>query len=305
MAALPTLVDASPRMLGDRQVGAFAFGCWRFTNPDRSANQSLIESALDAGCTLIDTADVYGLDWGGSGFGYNEELLGDVLRSAPRLRDRMVLATKGGIRPPVPYDSSPASLRAACEESLRRLGTDHVDLYQIHRPDLLTHPHVVANELDRLAERGLIGAVGVSNHSPSQTAALAAFLRIPVVSIQPELSLANLTALRDGTIDQAMAAGQAVLAWSPLGGGSLADPSPSAGTSAALTAEIRRLADREQVPAAIIAYGFLLALPCRPIVILGTQRVERLTEAWAAANIHLDRADVYALIQASDGRPLP
>jgi len=59
--------------------------------------------------TLIDTADVYGLDYGGAGFGANEELLGKVLAGAPRLRDRMVLATKGGIVPPVPYDSSRAT----------------------------------------------------------------------------------------------------------------------------------------------------------------------------------------------------
>ena len=79
-----------------------------------------------------------------------EEILGRVLASSPGLRDRMVLATKGGIAPPTPYDSSPKYLRAACEASLRRLQTDVIDLYQIHRPDLFTHPADVAITLNAL-----------------------------------------------------------------------------------------------------------------------------------------------------------
>ena len=86
----------------------------------------------------------------GGGFGDAEELLGRVLADTPGLRDRMVLATKGGITPPVPYDSSSTYLRDACEASLRRLQTDVIDLYQIHRPDLLANPADVARTLDEL-----------------------------------------------------------------------------------------------------------------------------------------------------------
>ena len=123
------LVDPSPRTLGSLgPVGPLAFGCWRFVDSTTSGAQERVEAALSAGMNLIDTADVYGLDWGGTGFGLAEEILGTVLKAAPDLREQLVLATKGGIVPPVPYDQSPEYLRKACEASLRRLHVDTIDL---------------------------------------------------------------------------------------------------------------------------------------------------------------------------------
>ena len=107
----------------DLQVGPISYGCWRFAHQDLVTAESLVSTALDAGWTLIDTADIYGFD-GERGFGDAESLLGRVLARDPSLRDRMVLATKGGIRPGVPYDWSASYLRTACEDSLRRLGVD-------------------------------------------------------------------------------------------------------------------------------------------------------------------------------------
>ena len=161
------LVQTQPRSIGSLPpVGPLSFGLWRYTNPDVATAQALLETALDAGMNLIDNADVYGFDWGGTGFGTVEENLGRVLAVAPHLRDRMVLATKGGIMPPIPYDSSPAYLRSACEASLQRMGVEVIDLYQIHRPDLLAHPADVAATLVALRDEGKIREVGVSNHTP-------------------------------------------------------------------------------------------------------------------------------------------
>ena len=142
------------RRLGssDLQVGPIAYGCWRLAEGDSAEARGKIEAALDTGWNLIDTADIYGFD-GQEGFGRAESLLGEVLTEAPALRQQMVLATKGGIRPGVPYDSSPEYLRSACEASLRRLGVDVIDLYQIHRPDTLTHPEELASALMELQER--------------------------------------------------------------------------------------------------------------------------------------------------------
>ena len=98
------LVDLSSRSLGQLgEVGPFSFGMWRFTDADLQRRIELVESSLDAGLNLIDTADVYGLDWNGTGFGTVETALGEVLQQRPELRERMVLATKGGIVPPTPY----------------------------------------------------------------------------------------------------------------------------------------------------------------------------------------------------------
>lgn len=297
------LVDGAPRTLGDIDVGPLAFGCWRFTTDSLDDAVSLIDHALGIGMTLVDTADVYGLDHGGTGFGDNEALLGRVLAAAPALRDQMVLATKGGIIPPTPYDSSPAALRSACEASLRRLGVDHVDLYQVHRPDLLAHPAQVAETLLALRDEGKIGAIGVSNHTAAQHATLEHHLGEAVATTQPEFSAAHLDPLRDGVFDHCLRTGGAVLAWSPLGGGALVDDDGSGRRD--LLATLDRLAEREGVDRATIALAFVLSMPVRPVAILGTQRPERLRAATRVVDVHLDRADVYAIVQASDGVPLP
>jgi len=93
---MTSLVDPSPRVLGSLgAIGPLALGQWRFTNRDVAAATALVEAAIDQGINLVDTADVYGLDWGGGGFGACEELLGDVLAATPGLRTHVVLATKG------------------------------------------------------------------------------------------------------------------------------------------------------------------------------------------------------------------
>ena len=298
-----SLVDPSPRRLGSLgEVGPIALGQWRFTGGDIASAHALVEVALDAGVNLVDTADVYGLDWGGAGFGACEALLGEVLAVAPSLRQRMVLATKGGIAPPTPYDSSPEGLRAACDASLRRLGVDVIDLYQIHRADLLTHPADVAATLAALRAQGKIREVGVSNHTPAQLDALRAHLPFPLVSNQPEYSAVHLDPLRDGTFDACMRDGVVPFVWSPLAGGRLAsgdDVRPE------LLAVLDGLAEREGVDRSTVALAFALAHPSRPVAIIGTQRPERITASLAALRVGLDRADVYSIIQASEGVPLP
>lgn len=309
-----TLVDPTERAIGTSlRCGPLGFGCWRFTHAGTAAAQRVLQAALDAGLTLVDTADVYGLDWGGSGFGTVEERLGEVLQAAPGLRDRMVLATKGGIVPPVPYDSSAAALRAACEASLRRLGVEYIDLYQVHRCDLFTHPEEVADTLAALVTEGKVREVGVSNHTPAQHEALAAALAergVPLAATQVEYSAAHLDPLRDGTLDLAMRTGTSVLAWSPLGGGRLAGGPGDAGGAGdrvrpELLAALDELAARYATDRATVALAFALAHPARPIVLVGSQDPGRLAAATAALDVPLTRTDVYAIVAASEGRPLP
>jgi len=303
------LVDTAPRPVPgtDLVVGPLGFGCWRFTHDDVGHARAVLEAAVDAGMTLVDNADVYGLDWGGDGFGANEVLLGEVLAEAPWLRDRIVLATKGGIRPPVPYDSSPAALRSACEDSLRRLGVEVIDLYQVHRPDWYTHPAALADTLLALRDEGKIRAIGVSNFTAAQHDALGAHLGEPPATSQPEYSVAHLEPMRDGVLDTCMRWGTRPLAWSPLGGGRLASgAAPGAATvPEPLLATLDRLAEREGTDRATIAVAFVLANPSRPVAILGSQDPERLRAAAAVASVHLDRNDCYDLIEASDGVALP
>lgn len=302
MSATASLVSGDKRRIGAFEVGPLGFGCWRFTMSDVNEAQAMIEAALAAGMNLIDNADVYGLDWGGTGFGDNEALLGKVLAQAPELRDQMVLATKGGIVPPTPYDSSPDYLRKACDDSLRRLGVDVIDLYQIHRPDLFAHPAEVAATLVELKEAGKIIEVGVSNHTPAQSDALQAHLPFPIASDQPQFAMTHLDPMRDGTLDRCMREGVTPLAWSPLGGGSLAT---GEGLDPELLAIIDELSEREGVSRAAIAVAFVLAHPSAPVALLGTQNPQRLVELAAATTVTLTRGDVYRIIPVVEGEPLP
>ncbi len=297
------LNTSSPRSLGPLpEVGPLAFGHWRFVGHDVPTATGLVATALDLGMNLIDTADIYGLDWGGNGFGDAERLLGSVLASSPALRDRMVLASKGGIMPGVPYDSSRRYLTGALDASLTRLGVDRIDLYQIHRPDMFTHPENLADTLTGFIESGKIGAVGVSNFTPAQTEALFAHLGDSVVSTQPQFSVSHLDPLRDGTLDQAMRLGLRPLAWSALAGGALAT---GHNIRTELMLEIDALASRENVDRTAIALAFVLAHPSEPVAIVGSQKPERLEAATAALNVSLTREDVYTLIEASEGEALP
>lgn len=283
-------------------VSPIAWGMWRFGGGDVALARRKVETALEAGVTLFDTADIYGPD-NGEPFGAAEVLLGQVLHDAPALRARMVLATKGGIVIGTPYDSSAAYLEKAIDASLKRLGVDRVELWQIHRPDILTHPQDVARALEKAHAMGKIAAVGVSNFTTSQTAALQQFLTVPLVSTQPELSALALDPIRSGLLDQAMMMDLAVLAWSPLAGGRLADPQDARARD--VVALLDAKAEQAGVDRSAAALGWIMAHPARPIPIVGTQQPERIARIPQALKVRWTRAEWYAVMQASMGERLP
>jgi predicted oxidoreductase len=270
---------------------------WRFRGDDFAAADRLVRTALEAGLTLFDTSDVYGPD-NGEAFGAAETLLGRVFERDAALRGRMVLASKGGTKLGLPYDSSAAYLVAACESSLRRLRTDRLELYQIHRPDLLAHPAEVASALDRLRRDGKIVEAGVSNFTAAQTRALVAHVPFKLASVQPEFSALAIGPLGDGVLDLAMELSLGVLAWSPLGGGRLAN----AGTdtrSREVIAALDAVAGRERVTRTAVAYAWILAHPSRPVPIVGSQTPARIQEATQALRVRMTRAEWYGILNAA------
>ena len=285
-------------------VSSMAWGMWRFAGRSVDEARALVEAALDSGITLFDTADIYGFN-GSGGFGDAEALLGQVLAESPGLRDRMVLATKGGIIPPAPYDSSPAYLERAIDASLKRLGVHRIDLYQIHRPDILTHPHEVARAMEKAYALGKIGAFGVSNVTPAQVTAMNAMMprELPLSTTQPELSPLCLTTIEDGTLDIAMTHNQAVLAWSPLGGGRIANPTDARET--AVAAALDEVATAHSVSRTATAYAWIMAHPAHPIPIVGSQDSSRIKEAADAYKVSWTRESWYKVLVASRGVPLP
>ncbi|WP_073974982.1 aldo/keto reductase [Erythrobacter donghaensis] len=286
------------------EVSSIAWGMWRLAEDGRTAADAarLVHAALDAGINFLDTADIYGFD-GAGGFGDAEVLLGEVLAAEPGLRDRMVLATKGGILPPLPYDQSADYLRKAIDDSLRRLRVDSVDLWQIHRPDILAHPQETARVLDDAVASGKVKALGVSNFTMYQIAALSKFLESKLVSTQPEISPLRITCIENGELDQAMAFGLTPLAWSPLGGGRLAAPETPRDKSVA--AALDAVAEAQGVSRTVAAYSWLMAHPAGIIPIIGSQNAERIAEGAEALKVRWTRTDWYAVLVAARGERLP
>jgi aryl-alcohol dehydrogenase-like predicted oxidoreductase len=152
-------ITTSRVALSTRAIGGWAWGA---DTSDLNHSMGTIRSAIERGITLIDTAPVYG-------FGLAERIVGTVL--AGGLRDRAIIATKAGLQwrdGKVYRDSSPAHIRKEVEESLRRLRTEHIDLYQMQASDPLVPICETAQTLARLLKDGKIRAIGVSNYSPAQ-----------------------------------------------------------------------------------------------------------------------------------------
>jgi aryl-alcohol dehydrogenase-like predicted oxidoreductase len=186
--------------------------------PDEAQAIRTIYAALDAGVTLIDTADVYCLD--DRDRGHNERLIAKALSGrAPGI----VVATKGGLRRPGGawvHDARPEQITAACEASSKALGVAVIDLYQLHAPG----PHVPFVEsvgaIARLRDRGLVRLVGLSNVSVDELAAARRI--VPIASVQNRWNVHDRAPERDGMLAACEAAGIAFLPYSPFGGGNRA-----------------------------------------------------------------------------------
>ena len=302
MSDLPRPTAFRPLGASGIEVSSLAWGMWRFAGNDLKAARAKIDAAFDIGINFFDTADIYGPD-NGEAFGAAEVLLGRLFAEDTALRARMVLASKGGIVIDTPYDSSPTYLASAIDASLRRLGIDQLDLWQIHRPDMLTHPHEVARTLEAAVTAGKIRSIGVSNFTVSQTRALMKFLQQPLTSTQPEYSPLALDPLSDGSFDLAMSHDIAVLAWSPLGQGRIGNPGDDRARSVA--AALDAVAADFGVSRSAAAYSWIMAHPARPIPIVGTQTPARIREAADAFKITWTRARWYEVLVAARGERLP
>ena len=278
------------------------------------------EAALAAGITFYDHADIYG----GTAC---ESIFKDCLAAVPGSREKIFIATKVGIRRGF-YDHSPSYIRESLTGSLSRMGIDSVELYQLHRPDPLTHPAETAAVLDELVAEGLIKYVGVSNYYPHQTLALQKYLKAPIVSNQIAISLLRLDPIYegaaggratseaagadsgDGVLDQCLEMGITPLAYSPLGGGWLsgrrevpADARPAIARTLAVLREMGP-AYGDATPGQL-ALAWLLAHPAQIIPLVGSNNPEHIQEAAAAAAITLSRTDWYKLWVAARGVAVP
>lgn len=299
-------VKPEPRAIGKSSLRVFpiAYGCWRFAGTTVAEARAKIEAALEVGIQFFDHADIYG-------GGVAEELFGQVLRDAPTLRQYMVIASKGGVVPGIPYNTSERHLVSAVEASLRRLHCDVLDVFFVHRYDWLTHPEETARALERLRQAGKVREVGVSNYLPQQCETLQSFLHFPLVAHQREWNCLWPAVLQDGTVEQCYRRQMGLIAWSPLAGGKLllprerAEREKNAGVLVSLIDKLQQFAERNSVERSAVALAFLLLHPVGAIPIIGTQRVERIQQVSQVFQVRLRRSEWYALLQAGLGKKLP
>jgi aryl-alcohol dehydrogenase-like predicted oxidoreductase len=313
-AALPTRALGA----GGPDVGAVGLGCmgmsWAYGTADRDDERCAvtIHRALDAGVTLIDTADMYGPFT-------NEELVGRALAGR---RDEAVLATKVGlvVDDPVTFamhrDGSPEHVRAAIDASLRRLGTDRVDLYQLHRVDPQVPVEETWGAMAEVARAGKAGRIGLSEASVDELARAHAIH--PVASVQSELSLWTRDALAE-VLPWCEQHGVAFIPFAPLGRGFLTGAITRASfadddfrarnprftaeameSNLAIVDRVRAVAERHEATLAQVALAWTLAQGEHVVPIPGTTRPERVEENAGAAHLALSAGDLAEL----DGAPV-
>ena len=295
----------------DLVVSRLAYGCMRYVKtwnpadvgPEQVANaRACIEAALDAGYTLFDHADIYCAT-------ACESVFGDWLAENRRLRDDLVIATKCGVvfGKPGRYDLSADHIEQSAEKSLERLKIDAVDLYQLHRPDLLLDVDEAAAAFDRLRKAGKVRYFGVSNFRPSLFAALDRACRdvgIDLIVNQIELHAADAGMLTDGVLDQCQERNVTPLAWSPLAGGRLGDEADDDKLKG-LHAALDKAAEEAGSTRSNAALAYLLKHPAGVVPIIGTARPERVRSQAAAAEVELTREQWYAIHLAARGSKLP
>ena len=286
---------------GGLQLSRIVAGMWRMSEWGMTVEQRIafIEQCIEMGVTSFDHADIYG-NYGVEG------LFGEALRAQPSLRDKMELVSKCGIkllspnRPSHPiqhYDTSAAHIVASAEESLRQLHTDRLDLLLIHRPDPLMDFDEIAEAFQSLKSAGKVRHFGVSNFSRHQFECLNR--RIALATNQVEFSPMHVAPMFDETFDGLQDLGVAPMIWSPLAGGRLFSGSDAHAENLRLV--IKEIAARVDQPFASVVFAWIMQLPCRPVPLTGSGRIEAISVAVAGAAFTLSRPDWFTILRAARG----
>ncbi len=280
------------RPLGDRTVSAIGLGEMPLSiegRPDEDRALRTIHAAIDAGVTIIDTADAYSL--GEAEHGHGERLVARALAAYPGSADQVLVATKGGHRRPGDgswtVHGDPAYLKAACEASLVALGVEAIGLYQFHRPDPSVPYAESVGALAELLDQGKIQMAGVSNATVAQIDEAQGVLGGRLVSVQNEFSPRFRSS--EDELRHCEAIGVAFIPWSPLGGIGRTDRLGREHPAFAATAE------RLGVTPQQVTLAWMLAKGARVIPIPGSSRPETASASPAAADITLTPEQVSRL----------
>ncbi|QHC72394.1 aldo/keto reductase [Rathayibacter sp. VKM Ac-2805] len=281
------------RTLGDIQVGAIGLGGMPMSiegRPDRERSIATIHAALDAGVTLIDTADAYHLATQDD-LGHNELLIAEALRSYGGDTSAVLVATKGGHlrREPGPWDQDgrPEYLKEAARASAKRLGVDAIGLYQYHRPDPAVPYADSIGALAELLDEGVVLRAGISNADPDQIREAHGILGERLVSVQNQFSPSFRSS--EPELELCAELGLAFLPWSPLGGISSAGELGSRYSAFAAVAEARGVTPQ------VVCLAWELAKAPVVLPIPGASRPESIRDSATAADLELTAEELASL----------
>ncbi|GAA1793998.1 aldo/keto reductase [Luedemannella flava] len=287
------------RDIGGVPVSAIGLGGMPMSiegRPDEARSIRTIHAALDAGVTLIDTADAYHIH--ADEVGHNESLIAKALASYGGDTSQVIVATKGGhLRPgdgSWTVDGSPEHLREAVDASLKRLGVDAIGLYQFHRPDPRVPYADSVGVLAELLDAGKIRLAGISNANPDQIREANEVLDGRLASVQNQFSPAFRGS--EAELNACAALGIAFLPWSPLGGIS------RAGELGERFAPFEAVAKAHGVSPQRVCLAWMLAKAPVVIPIPGASRPESIVDSIAATDLVLTD-DEYAALDAANVRP--
>lgn len=291
-------------LTSDLSLSRIVYGMWRIGDDEDTSQrhvQAKIEACLEQGITTLDQADIYG--------GYTAEaILGETFKASPALRDKLQIVTKCGIVAPVGrhaaarvkhYDTSADHINASVDASLRDMAIDHIDLLLIHRPDPMMDPDETGAALDELVASGKVRSVGVSNFRPWDFSLLQTHMENELVTNQIELSLSELSPFTNGDLAYLQERNLPVMAWSPLGGGSLMT------SGGPLADAMAKIAGEQGVDNAAVAIAWLLRHPARILPVLGTNNLDRIKAISQAERVVMDRQTWFELYSLAAGREVP
>lgn len=293
-------------------VPVVAIGCMRINSLDKKEAERYIQTALELGANFFDHADLYGA-------GECEELFSDAIHMNDDMREKMILQSKCGIRNGM-FDASKEHILNSVDGILKRLKTDYLDVFLLHRPDALVEPDEVAEAFNILEQSGKVRHFGVSNQNPMQIELLKKSVKQPLIANQLQLSITNTTMIsqgfnvnmenesainRDGSVlDYCRLNDITIQPWSPFQYGFFEGVFLGNDKFPELNKKIDEVAAKYEVSNTTIAIAWLLRHPANMQPIIGTMNLERLKDCCKASDIRLTREEWYAIYRAA-GNVLP
>ena len=292
------------------KVPTIAVGCMRISNMTEAEVSKFVETSLEMGANFFDHADIYG-------GGKSEEVFGKAI--TPSMRDKVMIQTKCGIRKGQ-FDFSYEHIVNSVEGSLKRLGTDYIDVLLLHRPDALVEPEEVARAFDELKTSGKVRHFGVSNQNPYQMELLQKALPMPICTNQLQFGIMHTPMIQSGinvnmyndsainrdggVLDYCRLNNITIQPWSPMQYGFFEGCFVDNDKFPELNETMQRIADKYEATKTTIAIAWILRHPAKMQPVTGTTNITRLKDSLKATDIKLTREEWYEIYRSA-GNILP